>query len=526
MSSFELRPPQQKCCAQVYRDLRDEVDSTLAVVSTGVGKTIIASALSSRWINNDGKRILFLAHRDELIRQAAQKMWDSRRLHAQIEKADERASIGHSLVVGSVQTMQGDRLNRWPTNSFDIIITDEAHRSVAQTYLNVYERFANAQRLGLTATAYRQKGSLAQVYDHVSFEYKLKQAIADGYLCRLTAQTIPLNIDLGKLGSRGGDFSVEEVEEKIDPYIEKIAAEVWKRASGRKIMLFAPTCKTARKCAEIFEQRGFRSYYAGGDDRSQVPAFEADGYGSIMCNSMLLTEGYDHPQIDCIIILRITKSTGLYCQMVGRGTRLFVGKKDCLILDFLWNSENHNLCKPSCLIAEDDEQEEKMGQILDKSGAPMDLVDDVDVAAVSEIRCERERKLADSLRSFTGRDSKKFDPVLESLAIGDSRLANWKAETNWEKAEMTNGQERFLKDQGFDPSGWCKGYASSVINDLESRRKEGLCTPKMMRTLMKNGHPEAGEYTFQQAKDAMNKLSKKWDKAARWKNIKQMRHVK
>jgi superfamily II DNA or RNA helicase len=310
-------------------------------------------------------------------------------------------------------------------------------------------------------------------------------------------------------------------DQDLDPWIEEIAEEVKVRALDRKIMLFAPTRAMARKCADIFTEAGFRGYYSGGEDRSQIPEFEAAGAGSIMCNSMLLTEGYDHPPVDCIIVLRPTKSTGLYCQMIGRGTRNFVGKDDCLILDFLWNSENNNLCKPPCLIAEDDEAEAVMEDILEKKqGKPADLISEVEVEAVSEIRCERERKLADSLRSLTNRKSKKFDPVVESLAIDDSRLANYRAEMKWEKLDMSNQQQQYLKDNGFQPDGWCKGFANQVIEDVIKRSKSGLCSPKQMRCLLKNGYPNAREMTKQEAGDAMDQLSKKWAKAQRWKNIK------
>jgi superfamily II DNA or RNA helicase len=419
--------------------------------------------------------------------------------------------------------MQGDRLERWHRSKFDIIITDEAHRSTAATYRAVYDHFNTAQRLGITATAFRQKGSLSDIYDHISFEYNLKQAIKDGYLCRFIAQTIPLKIELGKLSVTGGDFNAEELEEKIEPYLEEIAREVQARAADRKIIVFTPTCEMARKCKEIFAGFGFDTYYAGGDDRSEIAGFERPGKGKILFNSMLCTEGYDHPEIDCVIILRLTQSTGLYCQMAGRGTRLFPYKDNCLLLDFLWNSSNHNLCKPACLVAEDDETEQAMEDILERNTSqPVDL-EDAEVEAVSKIRCERERRLADKLNSFKGRDSDKFDPVLESLAVGNGLLANWRAETNWEKQDMSRQQERFLKDSGFDPSGWCKGYANQVITDVSANKAAGLCSPRQMRTLMNNGFPEAAKMTGQEAKVAMNKLTKKWQKAKRWKDYKKDR---
>jgi superfamily II DNA or RNA helicase len=520
---YELKPIQIDACKAAYQDLSTGVSSTLLVLATGVGKTVIASGLANRWVNNDSKRLLFLAHRDELLRQASEKFFNSRGLHTSLEKADAYAGMNDSIVIGSVQTMQGRRLERWPRDHFDIIITDEAHRSCAATYRAVYDWFDGAQRLGLTATAFRQKGSLSDIYEKISFEYGLRSAIKDGLLCPITAQTIPLEIDLTGIRSTDGDYSAEELAESIEPYIKEIALRVSEIAADRKIILFAPVRDTARLCQKIFADLGFRSYYCGGDDRSQVAAFEADGPGSIMCNSMLLTEGYDHPQIDCVVVLRPTKSTGLYLQMIGRGTRLFIGKKDCLVLDFLWNFATNNLCKPSCLIAESEEEANEINKILDSKGSPVDLVEEAQPEAVKNIQNERERALAKRLHECCNRKSKRFDPVVESLSVYDSTIPEYKPQFEWEKMPVTNGQIQYLKANGFRPDGWTKGYASKIIDGLVKRNSDGLCSPKQMRCLLSNGHVDAGRMSRDDASKAMEKLSVKWDRAKRYKRYKEMR---
>jgi len=518
---MKLRPPQQACCSAVYRDLKG-LDSVLAACATGVGKTIIAAALFKRWVDHDGYRCLFLAHREELINQAVHKLNAARGLDADIEKAEHKASDMSQVVVGSVQSMQGKRLESWPRDHFDVIITDEAHRSTATTYRNIYDHFNTAKRLGITATAYRQKGSLSDIYQKVSYEYNLRQAIDDGLLCRIVAQTIPLPIELGQLKTSQGDYDAKDLHTKIEPYLEAIADEIWERSSRRKIIIFLPLCATAKKFKDILASRGFKAFYADGKDRSGIKGFEDSGSGSALCNAMLCTEGYDHPEIDCVIVLRPTRSTGLYSQMIGRGTRLKEDGGNCLVLDFLWHSSNHDLCKPSCLVADTDEIAEKMNEIQDRKSGSSDLKE-IEDEAKTELREERERRLADNLKSFVGNKSKKFDPVLESLAIYDDKLTNWLPKMEWEKGEILHGQKKFLDKMGFDSNGWTRGYASTLIGDLEQRRKSGLCTPKQMRTLLKNGVAGADALTFQQASEQMDKLSKKWDKAKRWKQIKNRR---
>lgn len=517
---YELRGPQRDCCNAVYLDLKREVDSCLAVMATGVGKTITAAFLIDKWIS-EGKRCLFLAHRDELINQAVDKFMAAKGIISGIEKASRHSCQSEMCVVGSVQSLCGKRLKSHQRNAFDYIITDEAHRSCSKTYMSIYDHFQNAKRLGITATAYRQKGDLSKVYQKVSFEYNLRQAITDGLLCRIEVETVPLKIDLSGVKTVAGDYSDSDLATSIEPYLESIAVEMKKRALNRKIIAFLPLVRTSKLFSEILKRHGFMAYHVDGMDRTDLPLFEKDGAGSVLCNSMLCTEGYDHPPLDCVVVLRPTKSTGLYSQMAGRITRLCEGKDDALILDFLWHSADHDLCKPSCLVSQSDEESEAMDSIS-SSGARMDIFD-LEDAARTEIANDRERKLAEKLISMVGKKSNRFDPVLESLSIFDDRIVAWKPVMDWEKQEVTTSQKRFLEDNGFDPSGWDRGYASAVIGDLRTRMDQNLCSPKQMRTLLNNGYPDAARMSFQQASDEITKLAAKWEKAKRWKKIKESR---
>ena len=192
---------------------------TLLVLPTGTGKTIVFASVAADQVRA-GERVLILAHRGELLDQAADKLWKSVRLGSAVEKA-EQTSL-HSLyrvTVGSVQTMQRDkRLNQFPPDYFGTIIIDEAHHSITDGYQRVLQHFPDAKVLGVTATPDRgDMRNLGEVFDSLAYEYKLTQAIQDGYLCRIMAQTIPLNLDISAVTMSGGDFAVQGLGSALDP---------------------------------------------------------------------------------------------------------------------------------------------------------------------------------------------------------------------------------------------------------------------------------------------------------------------
>ena len=219
-----------------------------------------------------------------------------------------------------------------------------------------------------------------------------------------------------------------------------------------------------------------------------------------------------------------------YTQKAGRGTRpvdpeinepgltadqrkmiIASGEKPYLYMpDFLWHGARRNLCHPACLFAETKEVEERMVQIQSKGGTK-DL-QGLEEEAHKELVSEREEALAQSLRSFTGNKSKKFDPVLQSVSLIDDTLMNWSPETKSEAKPATDGQVAYLEKNGFDAAGWKAGYANRVIDIMKERSKKGLCSPKQVRCLLRNGHPKAHSYTKQEAHDAMDKLSAKWNR--------------
>lgn len=242
------------------------------------------------------------------------------------------------MVVGSVQTLQRTaRLERFPQDYFGTIIIDEAHHAITDGYRRILDYFDRAKVLGVTATPDRgDMRNLGEVFDSLAFEYKLTDAIKEGYLCKIMAQTIPLKLDITDVGFTSGDYSLGQLGTALDPYLEQIAAEMAQRCTGRKTVVFLPLIKTSQKFRDLLNAHGFRAAEVNGQstDRKEVLAdFDAGKY-NVLCNSMLLTEGWDCPSVDCVVVLRPTKVRSLYSQMVGRGTRLSPGKSDLLLLDF------------------------------------------------------------------------------------------------------------------------------------------------------------------------------------------------
>lgn len=343
---------------------------TLAVLPTGTGKTILFSAVTEECVRQ-GKRVLILAHRGELLEQAADKLKKATGLGSAVEKA-EQSCLGswYRVTVGSVQTlMREKRLARFPADYFGAIIVDEAHHAISDSYQNVLRHFPDADVLGVTATPDRgDMKNLGSVFESLAYEYTLPQAIKEGYLSPIKAVTIPLTLDLSGVSTQAGDFKASDIDTALDPYLYQIADEMKKYCQSRKTVVFLPLVKTSQKFRDILISKGFNAAEVNGEspDRAEILKAFDEGEYNVLCNSMLLTEGWDCPSVDCVVVLRPTKVRGLYCQMVGRGTRLCEGKEELLLLDFLWHTERHELCRPAHLICQNAEVAKKMTGPLSK----------------------------------------------------------------------------------------------------------------------------------------------------------------
>lgn len=508
---MELRPYQLKAKLAIQAEWDKGVSKTLLVLPTGTGKTIVFAKLIQDLIE-DGKRALVLAHRGELLEQAADKIKAATGLLCAVEKAEETClGSWFRCVVGSVQSlMRESRLKKFAHDHFDAIIIDEAHHAISDSYQRVLGHFPNARVLGVTATPDRgDMRNLGQYFESLAFEYTLPQAIREGYLCKIKAQTIPLKLDLTGVGQQAGDFKAADLGSALDPYLYQIADEMIKYCMDRKTVVFLPLIKTSKKFCRILKEKGFRAAEVNGesDDRSEVLSDFDAGRHDVLCNSMLLTEGWDCPPVDCIVVLRPTKIRSLYAQMVGRGTRLYPDKDHLLLLDFLWHTERHELCHPAHLICESEEVAKKMTENLEQAGMPMDI-EEAEIQASEDVVAQREEALAKVLAEMKNRKRKLVDPLQFEMSIQAEDLASYVPAFGWEMGPPSDNQKQALERLGIFPDEIDNaGKANLLLDRLAARRAEGLTTPKQIRFLESKGFQHVGTWQFEAAKRLIDRIA-------------------
>ena len=510
---MELRPYQQEAEKAVFAEWKKGNKRTLLVLPTGTGKTIVFAKITERCVKN-GERVLILAHRAELLEQAVDKIKKVTGLRCAVEKAEE-SCIGswYRIVVGSVQTMMRQkRLNQFDTDYFDTIIIDEAHHCISDSYQKVIDYFSESKLLGVTATPDRgDMKNLGKVFESMAYEYSLSSAIKEGFLSPIKAQTIPLKLDLTEVGTQAGDFKTSDLGTALEPYLYQIADEMKKYCDGRKTVVFLPLVKTSQKFCNILNENGFKAAEINGnsDNRSEILNDFNSGKYNVICNSMLLTEGWDCPSVDCVVVLRPTKVRSLYCQMVGRGTRLSpeTGKTELLILDFLWHTERHELCRPAHLICENEEVAQKMTENLEASGCPIDI-EEAEVQASEDVVVQREEALAKQLSEMKKRKRKLVDPIQFEMSIQAEDLSGYVPAFGWEMSPPTDKQKNALEKLGIMPDEIeNSGKAAKILDRLEKRKNEGLTTPKQIRCLEQKGFKHVGTWQFEAASKLIARIS-------------------
>ena len=513
MGALQMRPYQQAAREAIHAEWNDGRRRTLLVLPTGTGKTIVFAAVTEDQVRS-GSRVLVLAHRGELLEQAADKIKRSTGLASAVEKAEQTCLDSWCrVVVGSVQSLQRPaRLEQFPADYFGTIIIDEAHHAITDGYQRVLEHFPEANVLGVTATPDRgDMRNLGEVFDSLAYEYKLTQAIREGYLCPILAQTIPLQLDISQVTLSGGDFAVGGLGTALDPYLEQIATEMQTACAGRKTVVFLPLIKTSRKFRDILNSKGFRAAEVNGqsEDRTEILSDFSNGKYNVLCNSMLLTEGWDCPSVDCIVVLRPTKVRSLYSQMVGRGTRLSpeTGKKDLLLLDFLWLTERHELCRPADIICENREVSRKMTENLAQAGCPEDIEQAAEQAS-ADVVAQREEALAKQLAEMRRRKKKLVDPLQYEMSIQAEDLTGYVPSFGWEMGPPSEKQTAALEKFGILPDAVeSAGKAQMLLDRLNKRRGAGLTTPKQIRCLEKYGFQHVGTWQFSDAKYMIDRIA-------------------
>lgn len=493
---MQLRPYQEACVSSVLAGWA-EASKQLVVLPTGGGKTVVFSHLAAR---TQG-RTLILAHREELIQQAADKLQRSTGIRAEIEKADLWASTNAKVVVASVQTMQGSRLHRWAPDHFDMVVCDEAHHAIADGWQKTLSRFdGHADVLGVTATADRgDKRNLGQYFERLAYEIGLVDLIRQGFLCPITIQAIPLQIDLGSVASTAGDFDAGQLGHVLEPHMDAIAQAIAECAKGRRTLAFLPLIATSRKFVAACRKAGLRAEHVDGYDehrREKLERFAGWEY-DVLSNAMLLTEGFDDPGIDCLVILRPTRSRALYSQMVGRGTRVDALKGNLLLLDFLWMHERHSVCRPAHLIASSEAEAEAMIEAEEEHAtrageeAQLDLIE-----CQTDAASAREEKLRDEIRRCSLKSAKFVSAEQFALAHGSLAAAEWEPTLPWESQPISEKQAAALRRAKIDvESVRGRGHATQLLNLHFKQQSLTLASPKQRSLLARMGHPSPATAT-------------------------------
>ena len=509
---MDLRPYQESARQAIHREWLS-VDRTLLVLPTGTGKTIVFASVT-RDIVEAGGRVLIMAHRGELLQQAADKLERATGLACAVEKAEQESHDSlFRVTVGSVQSLcRQSRLDRFAEDHFTHVICDEAHHCISPSWQTAIQYFAGAKILGVTATPDRtDRKNLGSYFQSLAYEYTLIAAIRDKWLCPIRALSIPLQIDLSNVRQSAGDFRADDLGDALAPYLDKIADEMKEHCTGRKTLVFTPLVDTARKFSAMLDARGFRAAWVSGDhpDRAEILADYAAGKYDVLCNSMLLTEGYDDPPTDCIVCLRPTKARSLYAQIVGRGTRLHPGKENLLLLDFLWLSEKHELCRPAHLIADTAEIAKKMTEEVEAAGAAGMEIDEESVGrAQKEVVAEYEERLAKELAAQKSKQRKLVDPLQYAVSTNAADLADYQPAFGWEAAPMSDKQRDALEKAGiFAGDVKCAGMAAKLLDHVQNRRMAGCATPRQIRQLERFGFAHAGEMPFAAANRLMTRIS-------------------
>ena len=509
MKSFELYPFQREAVEAVQQEFTEGRKHTLLVLPTGCGKTITFS----EWLRQQvikGGRGLILAHRDELLSQAAQKLKSVTGLDSALEKADSSAYLSNAPVtVASVQSLsRPERLKKYPAGYYTDIVIDEAHHSLSNTYRDIIDHFETSRILGVTATPDRgDHKALSEIYESLAFEYPMRKAIQEGYLVPIKAKMLPVEVDLTEVKTSCGDYTANSLGDAIEPYLDEIARRMAEECRERKTVVFLPLIRMAKRFAELLNEYGISAAEVNGEspDREEILSdFEAGKYQAL-CNAMLLTEGWDCPSVDCIVVLRPTKVRSLYQQMVGRGTRLYPGKKDLLILDFLYLTAKHDLCTPASLFSGTQEVEAQMEKIL-REGEELD-VSDVEEQAERDVMAERAATLARLLEKSSRKRAKTVDPMEYALSIAAEDIALYEPTFGWEYDEPTPRQLRYLARCGIATDAVCtKGLACVLIDKLIRRQDAGLSTPKQIRLLQQYSYDDAPGWSFEKASHMISQI--------------------
>jgi superfamily II DNA or RNA helicase len=470
--------------------------STLVVMPTGTGKTVVFAEIARRVVERQ-RRALVLAHRGELLTQAIAKL-HAAGVEAALEQGPARARDA-PVVAASVPTMKGPRLESWARDAFGLVIVDEAHHAVADSYGAILAHFDKARVLGVTATPDRADGKgLGRVFQSVAYRYELRDAIADRWLAPIRARRVKLEVDLDAVSTTAGDLDKGELATamKEESVVAAVADALIAEAGARPTIVFTVDVEHAQLVAAALNARRADCARAvsgkSSDDERKAAAVDlAAGVYQFACNAALWTEGFDCPVVACVALVRPTKSRGLFVQCVGRGTRLADGKADCLVLDFTGLTERHRLVSAADILADGALADDLA--MLAASKMEGEAVDPIALLEEAQLEIEETRR-RNVVRWVT---EEVADLLGEQLAL----------DLNDRSDAATLAQVTALKRSGVDlPDGVTRHQASALLDALARRWHYNLCTYRQARKLKQFGVAKPGALSFRAASALIDTL--------------------
>jgi len=537
-AKVELRPYQQQSVSSILEAF-DSSASTLLVLPTGTGKTICFASLIGKV---PGQRTLVLAHREELIWQAVQKIKAVTGQEPAVEMANKWSDEyleKSPIVVSSIQTQVAGkngkgRMTRFKPWDFGLVIVDEAHHAPAKTYRRVidwYKRNPDIKILGVTATPDRHdEAALGQIFDTVAFDYEINDAIRDGWLVNILQTSVFVDgLDFSHARTTAGDLNGADLAKIMEEEetLHGIATPTIELAKGRKTLVFAASVHHAERLCEIFNrhERGCARFVCGKtakDERRQVVEDYAAGRFQFLTNVGVATEGFDDPSIAVVSIARPTKSRALYAQMVGRGTRPLPGIADSYetaedrregiresdkpsleVIDFVGNAGRHKLMTTADILGGnyDDDIVERATRNAQEKNAPVDMLEELDKAKEqihAERKAERERR-----RHVIAQAEYRTQVInpFELLDIEPER------ERGWHRGrQLTEKMTAMLQRNGFDPTKLNYTHAKQVIGEIINHPEKMPCTAGQAKVLRRFGYkPE--NHNKQQASEVIDALA-------------------
>lgn len=496
---MQLRPYQVEAKAAIHRE-HESVRSTLLVLATGLGKTVVFSTLALDYIAK-GQRVLVLAHRTELVTQAKATL-ERMGVTVGIEMAGQKVDrlFLPDVVIASVQTLQKRRLESFSPELFGLVIIDEAHHTAAKSYMAIVEYFAAAKVLGVTATPDRGDGrALALAYESCAYRMEIGAGIKHGYLSPIEAKTITVEgLDLSQVKVVAGELHQGELGAMMedDEVLLGIADPLSKEAGQRQTICFCASVLQAHQLAKLLNERGVKAAAIDAttpkEEREKVLADYHAKRLQVVTNAMILTEGFDAPETSCIALARPTGSRALLAQMIGRGTRLAEGKERCLVLDFVPQRKAKIRLKAPADVLGGDMLDPAVAEYLAELEGNGMTLDEQLALAEQMAEADRQKELEEQKRRRLQRREylKKVGIAYAAHVIPLDQLLG-------EVCPLEEGEPLATPDQcdrliraGYrekELAGISKRQADVLLKICRVRRERGLCTIKQSRLLQRHG---------------------------------------